>query len=66
MTMNEYLRQKVLTYCTERKKRNINTSAYDVWKEFETDWWNLASVLHGQWLRETSNVETKELSEQEW
>ncbi len=63
MTMNEYLRQRVFKYCTERKKRNINTSAYDVWKEFETDWWNLAAVLHGQWLRETSNVETKELSE---
>jgi len=64
--MNEYLGQKVSRYCEERKKRNINTNVYDVWKEFETDWWNLAAVLYGQWLKETSNFKTKELSEQEW
>jgi len=64
--MNEYLRQKVFKYCTDRMKRNTNTNIYDVWTELETDWWNFAAVLYGQWLKETSTFETKELSEQEW
>ena len=64
--MIDYLEKKVSNYCEERKSRNIDTNIYDIYKEFEKEWWNLSAVLYGKWLRKTSIIEVKELSEQEW
>ena len=62
----DYLEKKIFNYCASRKARNINTNVYDIYKEFEKDWWNLSAVTYGKWLQEASDLETKELSEQEW
>ena len=63
----DYLQDKVNRYCKERLDRGVETTLYDISKEFEGDWWNIAAVLYGTWLRENSEGFTGvELSQQEW
>ena len=68
MQMIDYMQDKVNNYCNNKKKECVEFSLYHVKKmlERETCLWNLSAVLYGTWLRETSELETKELSEQEW
>ena len=64
--MMGYLKRKVFKYCNDKNKRGVNISIYDIYTEFEKEWWNLSAVLYGSWLQKTSSIKTKELSEQEW
>ena len=34
--------------------------------EAKKEFWNLCAVIHGEWIRDNSNLKTKELSEQDW
>ena len=64
MKIEEYLKRKVFEYCD----RNPNTvNIYKVHQHHEKEFWNVSAMLYGLWLRENSSeVETTELSEQEW
>ena len=66
--MIDYMQEKVDRYCNEKKGKDLEFSLYKVKKMLEKDccFWNLSAVLYGKWLRKTSKLETKELSEQEW
>ena len=68
MQMIDYIQDKVDSYCNNKKGKNLEFSLYDVEQMLKREkcFWNLSAVLYGEWLRKTSNLETKELSEQEW
>ena len=65
--MMNYLQDKVDRFCNDKRERNVNVTMYDIFKEFEDDWWNISAVLYGSWLQKTtSDYQGIELSEQEW
>ena len=66
--MIDYIQDKVDSYCNNKKEKKIEFSLYDVEQMLKREkcFWNLSAVLYGEWLRKTSDLETKELSEQEW
>ena len=65
--MMNYLQDKVDRFCNDKRERNVNVTMYDIFKEFEGDWWNISAVLYGSWLQKTtSDYQGIELSEQEW
>ena len=64
--MMDYLQDKVDRFCNDKRERNVNVTMYDIFKEFEDDWWNISAVLYGSWLQKTSDYQGIELSEQEW
>lgn len=68
MQMIDFIQDKVDSYCNNKKEKEIEFSLYDVEQMLKREkcFWNLSAVLYGEWLRKTSDLETKELSEQEW
>lgn len=66
--MIDFIQDKVDSYCNNKKEKEIEFSLYDVEQMLKREkcFWNLSAVLYGEWLRKTSDLETKELSEQEW
>ena len=68
MQMIDYMQEKVHRYCNEKKGKDLEFSLYNVVQMLKREkcYWNLSAVLYGEWLRKTSDLETKELSEQEW
>ena len=66
MTLEEYIEDKIFRYCDECKRKNIRISMYKIHQKFINDWWHIVIVAYGKWLQKTSDLETKELSEQEW
>ena len=65
--MEEYIRDKVFTYCNQRKENDENFSGYDVSEDLKSEWWRIVMVCYGQWIHEISDAtETVEFSQQEW
>ena len=66
--MINYMQDKVDDYCNNKKKEGVEFSLYNVKNmlERESCLWNISAVLYGKWLRENSDFEGVELSEQEW
>ena len=65
--MIDFIQDKVDSYCNNKKEKEIEFSLYDVEQMLKREkcFWNLSAVLYGEWLRKTSDLEYKELSEQE-
>ena len=61
-----YLQRKVGDYCDRRREEGEDVSIYEIYKGLDKEWWNLAAVLYGSWLRGASSLKTEELSDQEW
>ena len=64
--MIEYIEDKIFRYCDERKKKNLPISMHKIHQKFIKDWWHIVLVSYGKWIKKTSKLQTKELSEQEW
>ena len=64
--MIEYIEDKIFRYCDERKKKNLPISMHKIHQKFIKDWWHIVLVSYGKWIKKTSELQTKELSEQEW
>ena len=64
--MINYIENKIFRYCDERKKKNLPINMYKIHQKFIRDWWRICVVSYGKWIKKTSKLETKELSEQEW
>ena len=66
--MMDYLQEKVNDYCNKKRKESVEFTLYNVKQMLKREkcFWNLSAVLYGKWLRETSDFEGVELSEQEW
>ena len=64
--MEKRIKNKIIEYCNNKKSKNTKFSLYSIHKEFQKEFWKLCAVIHGEWIRENSNLKTKELSEQDW
>ena len=64
--MIEYIENKIFRYCDERKEKNLPINMYKIHQKFIKDWWHIVLVSYGKWIKKTSKLQTKELSEQEW
>ena len=64
--MIEYIEDKIFQYCDERKEKNLPINMYKIHQKFIKDWWHIVVVSYGKWIKKTSKLQTKELSEQEW
>ena len=64
--MIDYIEEKIFRYCDERKKKNLPINMYTIHQKFIKDWWHICVISYGKWIKKTSKLQTKELSEQEW
>tara|TARA_B100002003_G_C13628817_1_gene321858 strand:+ start:280 stop:474 length:195 start_codon:yes stop_codon:yes gene_type:complete len=64
--MIEYIEDKIFRYCDERKEKNLSINMHKIYQKFIKDWWHIVAVSYGKWIKKTSKLQTKELSEQEW
>jgi hypothetical protein len=64
--MEKRIKNKIIEYCNYKKSKNTKFSLYSIHKEFQKEFWNLCAAIHGEWIRDNSNLKTKELSEQDW
>jgi len=64
--MLDYLQRKVDSYCDGRRSGGKDVSIYEIYKGLDKQWWNLAAVLYGSWLKRNSSLKTEELSRRGW
>ncbi len=56
------LEEKVKEYCDNNPDSNLHALV----KNMEIEVWNLVAMLYGQYINDHTDLETEELSEQEW
>ena len=64
--MIDYIEEKIFRYCDELNEKNIPINMYKIHQKFIKDWWHIVVASYGKWIKKTSKLQTKELSEQEW
>jgi len=66
MSNGDYLIKKLTEYCDTKTKRGEKFNMYDMYTDNKDHFWNFTAAIYGFYMSKNSNLETVELSKQEW